>query len=51
MPHSFTILNLESVEREKIIKTWKSREQKDLFRWNIKHFSYKGLSVGKKNKK
>ena len=27
-------------EREKITKNWRSKEQKELFRWSKKHFSY-----------
>ena len=35
--------------REKITKNWISREQKELFRWNRKHFIvFKGLSFGEK---
>ena len=36
--------------REKITKNWISREEKELFRWNKKHFSefFKGLSFGEK---
>ena len=36
---SIVLLYLEIVEKEKITKIWISREQKELFRWNKKHFS------------
>ena len=38
--------------REKITKIWISRELKELFRWNKKHFFivFEGLSFGEKNK-
>ena len=37
--------------REKITNVWISRERKELFRWNKKHFFivFKGLSFGEKN--
>ena len=37
--------------RGKITKIWISQEQKEIFRWNKKHFSvFEGLSFGEKNK-
>ena len=39
IPLQFDLLNLESLEREKIINVWISWEWKELFRWNKKHFS------------
>ena len=52
IPLPFVLLNLEKVQRKgKNTKIWISREQKELYRWNKKHFSvFEGLSFGEKLK-
>ena len=52
IPLLFVLLNLESLEREKITQNWISWERKELFRWNKKKnfIVFEGLSFGEKIK-
>ena len=51
IPLTFALLNLETVEREKITKIWISRERKEIFRRKKTFFIvFKGLSFSEKIK-